>query len=179
MIVVGAGLAGLVATAELAEAGRRVLLLDQEPESQPGRSGVLVVRRAVPRRLPASSAGWASRTPASWPGRTGWAAPASTAASTTRPARTTGRTSGRRPTSTSPPGRSGPGCTSMGVRWFPIVGWAERGGDLADGHGNSVPRFHVTWGTGPAVVEPFERRVRDGGGERAWSSFSSGTGSTS
>jgi predicted oxidoreductase len=49
----------------------------------------------------------------------------------------------------------------MGVRWFPIVGWAERGGGLADGHGNSVPRFHVTWGTGPGVVAPFERRVRE------------------
>jgi len=49
----------------------------------------------------------------------------------------------------------------MGVRWFPLVGWAERGGYLADGHGNSVPRFHITWGTGPAVVAPFERRVRD------------------
>ncbi len=48
----------------------------------------------------------------------------------------------------------------LGVRWFPIVGWAERGGGLADGHGNSVPRFHVTWGTGPAVVEPFEKKVR-------------------
>ena len=49
----------------------------------------------------------------------------------------------------------------MGVRWFPLVGWAERGGYLADGHGNSVPRFHVIWGTGPAVVAPFERRVRE------------------
>jgi predicted oxidoreductase len=43
---------------------------------------------------------------------------------------------------------------------FPVVGWAERGGGAADGHGNSVPRFHITWGTGPGVVEPFERRVR-------------------
>ncbi len=48
----------------------------------------------------------------------------------------------------------------LGVRFFPVVGWAERGGYLADGHGNSVPRFHITWGTGPGVVEPFERRVR-------------------
>nr|BFE70153.1 hypothetical protein GCM10020092_034540 [Actinoplanes digitatis] len=48
------------------------------------------------------------------------------------------------------------------MQWFPMVGWAERGGGLADGHGNSVPRFHVTWGTGPAVVEPFERLVRAG-----------------
>lgn len=49
---------------------------------------------------------------------------------------------------------------SLGMRWFPVVGWAERGGTLADGHGNSVPRFHITWGTGPAVLAPFVRRVR-------------------
>jgi predicted oxidoreductase len=24
-----------------------------------------------------------------------------------------------------------------------------------------VPRFHITWGTGPGIVEPFERRVRE------------------
>jgi predicted oxidoreductase len=52
----------------------------------------------------------------------------------------------------------------MGMRWFPVIGWAERGGYLADGHGNSVPRFHVTWGTGPAVVAPFEQRVREASG---------------
>ena len=45
----------------------------------------------------------------------------------------------------------------LGMRWFPVVGWAERGGSFAHGHGNSVPRFHVTWGTGPGVLEPFER----------------------
>ena len=49
---------------------------------------------------------------------------------------------------------------AQGMRFFPVVGWAERGGYGAIGHGNSVPRFHVTWGTGPGVVEPFERRVR-------------------
>jgi hypothetical protein len=49
----------------------------------------------------------------------------------------------------------------MGHRFFPVVGWAERGGYDAMGHGNSVPRFHVTWGTGPGIVEPFERRARD------------------
>jgi uncharacterized protein len=48
----------------------------------------------------------------------------------------------------------------MGHRIFPVVGWAERGGHDAMGHGNSVPRFHVTWGTGPGIVEPFERRAR-------------------
>jgi hypothetical protein len=45
------------------------------------------------------------------------------------------------------------------MRWFPVVGWAERGDGSASGHGNSVPRFHITWGTGPGVLEPFLRRV--------------------
>jgi len=49
-----------------------------------------------------------------------------------------------------------------GVRFFPVVGWAERGDGRAMGHGNSVPRFHVTWGTGPGILEPFVRRVRAG-----------------
>ena len=51
---------------------------------------------------------------------------------------------------------------ARGVRWFPIVGWAERGGYTATEHGNSVPRFHITWGTGPGVIAPFVRRVREG-----------------
>ncbi|WP_367118354.1 hypothetical protein [uncultured Brevundimonas sp.] len=38
-----------------------------------------------------------------------------------------------------------------GVRLTSMVGWAERG----DGHGNSVPRFHVAWGTGTGVSGPF------------------------
>ena len=50
---------------------------------------------------------------------------------------------------------------AQGVRWFPLVQWAERGGYLADGHGNSVPRFHVTWGTGPGILEPFVRTLLD------------------
>ena len=50
---------------------------------------------------------------------------------------------------------------AQGLRWFPVVGWAERGGYGAIGHGNSVPRFHVTWGTGPGVLEPFVRRARE------------------
>ena len=50
---------------------------------------------------------------------------------------------------------------AQGMRWLPNPGWPERGGYHADGHGNSVPRFHITWGTGPGVVEPFERRVRE------------------
>ena len=49
---------------------------------------------------------------------------------------------------------------ARGIRFFPIVGWAERGGQNAGGHGNSVPRFHLAWGTGPGVLEPFVARVR-------------------
>ena len=48
-----------------------------------------------------------------------------------------------------------------GVQWMPSPGWAERGGYDASGPGNSVPRFHLTWGTGPGVLEPFVRRVRE------------------
>lgn len=48
----------------------------------------------------------------------------------------------------------------LGMRWFPVVGWAERGGALAGGHGNSIPRFHITWGTGTGVVTPYADRVR-------------------
>ena len=49
---------------------------------------------------------------------------------------------------------------AQGLRFFPIVGWAERGGGRALGPGNSVPRFHIVWGTGPALVEVFARRLR-------------------
>ena len=50
---------------------------------------------------------------------------------------------------------------ARGVRFFPLVGWAERGGGNAIGHGNSVPRFHITWGTGPGILAPFVQRVRE------------------
>ncbi len=56
-------------------------------------------------------------------------------------------------------GEARPWLHQMGMRWFPIVGWAERGGYGAVGHGNSVPRFHITWGSGPGVLEPFLRRI--------------------
>jgi hypothetical protein len=39
---------------------------------------------------------------------------------------------------------------AIGVRFFPVVSWAERG-NFSDG--NSVPRFHLTWGTGKALVD--------------------------
>ena len=172
VIVVGAGLAGLVATAELADAGRR-----GDP-ARPGargvvrRPGVLVASAACSSSTAPSSGACASATRASSPGRTGSAPPASTAP------RTSGRAAGRRPTSTSPRARSAAWLHAQGVRLLPNVGWAERGGYGAIGHGNSVPRFHVTWGTGPGVLEPFVRRVRAAARPRAGASCASATAST-
>jgi uncharacterized protein len=153
VIVVGAGLAGLVATAELAEAGRRVVLLEQEPEQSAGGQawwslgGLFLVDSPEQRRLGIhdsrelagqdwrGSAGF-DRPEDYWPRQ--WAeAYLDFAAGDLRA-----------------------WLRGMGVRFFPIVGWAERGGYTATGHGNSVPRFHIVWGTGPAIVAPFLRRVR-------------------
>ena len=153
VIVVGAGLAGLVAAAEAADAGRRVLLLDQEGEQSLGGQafwslgGLFFVDSPEQRRLGIrdsrelaqrdwmTTAGF-DRAEDAWPRR--WAEAYLDFAA----------------------GEKRAWLHAQGVRWFPAVGWAERGAAGASGPGNSVPRFHVTWGTGPGVVAPFERRVR-------------------
>ncbi|MDB4892527.1 MAG: fumarate reductase/succinate dehydrogenase flavoprotein domain protein [Gemmatimonadetes bacterium] len=155
VIVVGGGLAGLVAAAELSDAGRRVVIVDQEPEASLGGQafwsfgGIFLVDSPEQRRLGIhdsrdlamrdwfGSAGF-DRDEDAWPRK--WAEAYVNFAA----------------------GEKRSWLHAQGVRFFPVVGWAERGGSLANNHGNSVPRFHVTWGTGPAVVAPFERRVRDG-----------------
>jgi predicted oxidoreductase len=160
VIVVGAGLAGLVATAELAGAGKKVLLLDQEPETGLGGQafwsfgGLFLIDSPEQRRMGVRDSvdlalqDWLGTAafdrgvddPA---GEDFWARQWATAyvdfAHSEKRAWLHG----------------------MGVRWFPVVGWAERGGGLADGHGNSVPRFHIVWGTGPGLLDPFVRQVRD------------------
>ncbi|MDQ0401727.1 FAD-binding dehydrogenase [Streptomyces sp. NBC_01723] len=158
-IVVGHGLAGLVATAELAAAGRKVLLLDQEPEASLGGQafwsfgGLFFVDSAEQRLMGIKDSrelAWQD-----WLGTAGFD-------------RGVGDPSGQDHWAYKwaeayvefAAGEKRSWLAGLGVQWFPIVGWAERGGGLADGHGNSVPRFHVTWGTGPAVVEPFEKKVR-------------------
>ena len=152
-IVVGAGLAGLVAAAELADAGKKVVLLDQEPEQSLGGQafwsfgGLFFVDSPEQRRMGVKDSrelalqdwmGTAAfdRPEDEWPRR--WAEAYVDFAA----------------------GEKRSWLHAQGLRIFPIVGWAERGGYLADGHGNSVPRFHITWGTGTGVVAPFERRVR-------------------
>ncbi|OHV63332.1 FAD-binding dehydrogenase [Pseudofrankia sp. BMG5.36] len=154
VIVVGAGLAGLVATTELADAGRRVILIEQENEANFGGQafwslgGLFFVNSPEQRRMGVhdsfelawqdwlGTAGFDREREDHWPRQ--WArAYVEWAASEKRA-----------------------WLHAMGVRWFPIVGWAERGGYGGDGPGNSVPRFHLTWGTGPGVVEPFARKVR-------------------
>ncbi len=159
VIVVGAGLAGLVATAELADAGRKVLLLDQEPESNFGGQafwsfgGLFLIDSPEQRRMGIrDSFDLATQ---DWLGSAGFHRGVDDP---------TGEDFWARQWATAyldfANGEKRAWLHGMGVRWFPIVGWAERGGGLADGHGNSVPRFHVTWGTGPGVVAPFVDRVR-------------------
>jgi uncharacterized protein len=161
VIVVGAGLAGLVATAELADAGKKVLLLDQEPETSLGGQawwsfgGLFLIDSPEQRRMGIKDShelAWQD-----WLGAAGfdrdddediwgkkWAEAYVDFAA----------------------GEKREWLYKMGVRFFPVVGWAERGGYLAEGHGNSVPRFHIVWGTGPGIVEPFEKRVREAIGDR-------------
>jgi uncharacterized protein len=152
-IVVGAGLAGLVAAAELVALGRKVILLDQEPEASLGGQafwsfgGLFFVDSPEQRRMGVrdsydlalqdwlGSAGF-DRPEDEWPRK--WAEAYVGFAA----------------------GEKRAWLHSKGVRFFPIVGWAERGGYGPQGHGNSVPRFHITWGTGPGVVAPFEQEVR-------------------
>ncbi|MBW0134661.1 FAD-binding dehydrogenase [Pseudonocardia abyssalis] len=160
VIVVGAGLAGLAATAELADAGRRVLLLEQEPEQNLGGQafwsfgGLFLVDSPEQRRLGIRDS--ADLAMQDWLGSAGFDRGVDDPS---------GEDFWARQWATAyldfAAGEKRSWLHAMGMRWFPVVGWAERGGGLADGHGNSVPRFHVTWGTGPGVVEPFALRVRE------------------
>ncbi len=153
VLIIGAGLSGLVAAAEATAAGKKVLVLDQEPEQNLGGQafwsfgGIFLVNSPEQRRLGVrdsfdlawhdwlATAGF-DRAEDAWPRR--WAEAYVQWAATEKRA----------------------WLRERGVRFFPVVGWAERGGAGASGPGNSVPRFHVTWGTGPGVVAPFIAQAR-------------------
>ncbi|KRC50896.1 FAD-binding dehydrogenase [Leifsonia sp. Root227] len=154
-IIVGAGLAGLVAAGELLDAGKTVTIVEQEPAASLGGQawwsfgGLFLVDSPEQRRMGVhdslalarqdwfGSAGF-DRDEDHWPRR--WAEAYLQFAA----------------------GEKRAWLHEKGVRFFPIVGWAERGSGGAGGHGNSVPRFHITWGTGPGVVAPFAARLADG-----------------
>ncbi|GFG74375.1 FAD-binding dehydrogenase [Mycobacterium botniense] len=153
VIVVGAGLAGLVAACEVVDRGFRVLILDQENSANLGGQafwsfgGLFFVDSPEQRRLGIrdshelalqdwlGTAGF-DRPEDYWPQQ--WAHAYVDFAA----------------------GEKRSWLRARGLRIFPLVGWAERGGYDARGHGNSVPRFHITWGTGPALVEIFARRLQ-------------------
>ncbi|MFC8718982.1 FAD-binding dehydrogenase [Kitasatospora sp. NPDC057198] len=154
VIVIGAGLAGLAATAELADAGRKVLLLDQEPAGSLGGQahwsfgGLFLVDSPEQRRMRIKDSrelAWQD-----WLGTAGFDRDEDVWARRWAEAYVDFAAGEKRAW-----------LHGQGVRLFPVVGWAERGGLLASGPGNSVPRFHITWGTGPGLVEPFARRVRE------------------
>jgi predicted oxidoreductase len=153
VLVVGAGLAGLTAAAEAADAGRSVLLVDQEGEQNLGGQawwslgGLFMVDTPEQRRLGVRDSPELARQ--EWFG----------SAQFDRPEDHWPREWAHAYLDFAA-GEKRSWLRQQGHRLFPVVGWAERGDGRADGHGNSVPRFHLTWGTGPGVVEPFERRVR-------------------
>ncbi|TPI43420.1 FAD-binding dehydrogenase [Mesorhizobium sp. B3-1-6] len=154
VIIVGAGLAGLVAAAELADAGKKIVIVDQEPEQSLGGQafwsfgGLFLVDSPEQRRMRIRDShdlaleDWMctaafDRPEDFWPRK--WAEAYVGFAA----------------------GEKRSWLIERGLKFFPVVGWAERGGGNATGHGNSVPRFHITWGTGPGVLEPFVLRVRE------------------
>jgi len=156
VIIIGAGLAGLVAAAELIEAGKTIIIVDQEPQQSLGGQafwslgGIFLVDSPEQRRLGIHDShalaldDWMGaaafdRDEDFWPRK--WAEAYVAFAA----------------------GEKRAWLRERGIRFFPVVGWAERGGGNAGGHGNSVPRFHITWGTGPGIVEPFVQRAYAGG----------------
>lgn len=154
VIIIGGGLAGLVAANEVIAKGKKVILLDQEPEQNLGGQafwsfgGLFLADSPLQRRLGIKdsydlaltdwmgTAGF-DRKEDYWPRK--WAEAYVAFAA----------------------GEKYSWLRKKGIRFFPIVGWAERGGYGAIGHGNTVPRFHVTWGTGPGIIAPFVNGVKE------------------
>ncbi|MFF8863879.1 FAD-binding dehydrogenase [Streptomyces sp. NPDC015139] len=155
VIVVGAGLAGLVAAHELTSRGRRVALVDQENAANLGGQafwsfgGLFLVDSPEQRRLGIKDSfdlAWND-----WRGSAGFDRLEDEDSWAVRWARAYVQFAA---------GEKRTWLQGHGVELLPTVGWAERGDLRADGHGNSVPRFHVAWGTGTGVVEPFVGHAR-------------------
>jgi predicted oxidoreductase len=149
-IVVGAGLAGLVATHELTSRGKKVALVDQENAANLGGQafwsfgGLFLVDSPEQRRMGVKDSfdlAWSD-----WCGSAGFDRLDDEDAFAVQWARAYVEFAA---------GEKRSWMHSHGITFLPTVGWAERGDLRADGHGNSVPRFHVAWGTGTGVVKPF------------------------
>lgn len=152
VIVVGAGLAGLVAATEIADGGRRVLLLEREGEQDLGGQawwsfgGLFLIDTPEQRRLGIRDSLDLARQ--DWLGSAAFDAPEDHWPRRWAEAYLQFAAGEKRQW-----------LHGLGHRSFPVVGWAERGDGRAEGHGNSVPRFHITWGTGPGILEPFARKL--------------------
>lgn len=155
VIIVGAGLAGLVAAYEAQKSGLKVLILDQENRNNLGGQafwslgGLFYVGSPEQKLMGVkdseelawrdweNSAQYDDSNNDYWPRRWG--------REYVRFAATEKRDY----------------LKALGLNVLPTVGWAERGSGDASGHGNSVPRFHLTWGTGPEVVRVFREPIED------------------
>lgn len=152
-LVVGAGLAGLVAATEAAARGLKVCVVDQEGEQNLGGQafwslgGLFFIDSPEQRRMRIRDSHELARQ--DWFGSAGFDRPEDYWPRLWADAYLDFAAEEKREW-----------LRGLGLRWFPVVGWAERGGMSAHGHGNSVPRFHITWGTGPAVLAPFVERAR-------------------
>lgn len=155
VIVVGAGLAGLATAHELTTAGHRVALLDQENAANLGGQawwsfgGLFFVDSPEQRRLRVHDSlelAWRD-----WQNSAGFDRLDDEDSWAVRWARAYVEFAA---------GEKRSWLDGHGVTFLPTVGWAERGGMRADAHGNSVPRFHVAWGTGTGIVKPFAESAR-------------------
>src|SRR6187402_980727 len=154
-IIIGAGLAGLVTAAELVEAGKLVIILEQEPEASFGGQawwsfgGLFLIDSPEQRRMGVKDSHELARQD--------WFASAEFDRAEDDWAREWAEAY-----LAFAAGEKREWLKAKGVSFFPVVGWAERGGYTATGHGNSVPRFHITWGTGPGILAPFVTAARAG-----------------
>lgn len=153
--LIGAGLAGLVTACELVDAKKKVLLVDQESENSIGGQafwsfgGLFLVDSPEQRRLgikDSKELAWQD-----WLGTAGFDRLEDEDSWAMKWARAYVDFAA---------GEKYEWLKSFGIKFFPVVGWAERGGSLAGGHGNSVPRFHIVWGTGPGIIKPFVEKVK-------------------
>ncbi len=155
VIIVGAGLAGLTAAHELTTRGRKVALVEQENAANLGGQahwsfgGLFFVDSPEQRRM-----GVKDTLDLAWHDWLG------SAQFDREPDEDSWAVRWARAYVEFAAGEKRSWLTGHGLSFLPTVGWAERGDGRADGHGNSVPRFHLTWGTGTGVVGAFVRYAR-------------------